>query len=252
MQHAIATHGLSFGYGERSLLNNISFTAAAGEITAILGANGAGKSTLLRLLLGLTSPKAGEVRINGIAFSDLSARQRAAMGYVPEHAALYDELNALENVAYFLSIQPALGTVHMPIVRDALKRVDLPASAWTQRAQTYSKGMRQKLMIAAALARANSAQLELLTDEKFPAIMLLDEPGSGLDPHASHALDQLLQQLAGEGIAIVVVTHDLLSIGALDAKRWFLQAGQIRRLDHADFSGPRALYGTGNDARAAN
>jgi ABC-2 type transport system ATP-binding protein len=242
---AIATRDVRFSYGDRSVLNGVDFDAQAGKITAILGANGAGKSTLLRLLLGLAQPTAGSIQIHGAALSSLSTLQRASIGYVPEHAALYDELSGFENVEYFLAIQPELNKLAENAIATALRRAGLPERAWFERASSYSKGMRQKVMIAAAIARASASNTS--------PIILLDEPASGLDPSASEELDSLLKHLSLDGATIVIVTHDLASVAALQPQISFLKNGTMQTIDAAQspLQALRRLYTGDSDASSA-
>jgi ABC-2 type transport system ATP-binding protein len=247
---AISCSQLRFSYGTRLILDGIDFVAHAGDIHAILGANGAGKSTLLRILLGLEQPGSGEVLIFDQPLATMDAKARASVGYVPEQSALYEELTGFENVEYFLAMQPELTRLSRADIEKSLQQAGLPARAWNERASTYSKGMRQKVMIAAAIARAeaaaklsNSASNHASAGQTKPVI-LFDEPNSGLDPAASIELDTLLLKLKADGVTVIIVTHDLASISALQPKVWFLSNAQLRALDAEDLSlqGLRALY----------
>ncbi len=200
------------GYNDTTILKGLSLAIRAGEIHALLGANGAGKTTTLNLLLGFVQPRSGQVRINGIdpAASPTAARRQIA--YIPENVALYGHLTARENVAYLLDL--AEQSADATAISAALSAAGLDQTAHDRRVSGFSKGMRQKVAIALALAR------------QVPAL-LLDEPTSGLDPQATMEFSRLLGVLRGQGVAILMVTHDLL--GAADIADWigFLRGGRL-------------------------
>ena len=204
---------LHFSYGKQAVLNGVNLTIARGQIYAILGGNGAGKSTLLKIMLGLLSPSVGAVHINGLNVQQNAQTIRAQVAYVPELVAVYPQLTGMENLRYFLALsgqaKPAPALLH-----EALQAVGLSESAWHQRTSGYSKGMRQKLVIALALAR------------KMP-LLLLDEPSSGLDPAATSELHRLLRSLQQRGLSVVMVTHDLLAVSEIADAFCFLRKGQV-------------------------
>ena len=200
------------GYGERDILQGLTLHVAPGEIYALLGANGAGKTTTISLLLGFVQARAGRVRVGGIDPATDAAGVRRQIAYIPENVALYEHLSASENLAYLLDLagQPADGGV----VRDALAAAGLDTAAHDRRVAGFSKGMRQKVAIALALAR------------HVPAL-LLDEPTSGLDPQASAEFSRLLGQLRARGVAVLMVTHDLLGAADVADRIGFLRAGRL-------------------------
>lgn len=204
---------LHFAYGKQAVLNGVNLTIARGQIYAILGGNGAGKSTLLKIMLGLLSPSVGAVHINGLNVQQNAQTIRAQVAYVPELVAVYPQLTGMENLRYFLALsgqtKPTPALLH-----EALQAVGLSEVAWHQRTSGYSKGMRQKLVIALALTR------------KMP-LLLLDEPSSGLDPAATAELHCLLRRLQQRGLSVVMVTHDLLAVSEIADAFCFLQKGQV-------------------------
>lgn len=209
----IQVRGLRHDYGDREVLKGLDLSISGGEVYALLGGNGAGKSTTVAALLGLIKPSAGELRVAGINVRTHSAEARAQLAYVAENVALYEHLSALENLDYLLAlagIEPDPAGVLGP----ALEAVGLPQEAWRRPLAGYSKGMRQKVAIALALAR------------RCPALVL-DEPGSGLDPQASAELNRLLQSLKQQGVAVLMVTHDLLSAVDVADRIGFLAGGRI-------------------------
>jgi ABC-2 type transport system ATP-binding protein len=176
----------------------------------LLGPNGAGKSTTIACLLGFVPPDAGSIRLAG---SDLPPAQAAVAhaAYIAENVALYERLSGIENVEFFLRLQGrAVQRGHIEVL---LERAGLPAEAFARQAHTYSKGMRQKVGIVMALA-------------KGAQVLVLDEPTSGLDPHASKAFGELLRELAGEGVAVLMATHDLFRAQESAHRCGMLVAGQ--------------------------
>lgn len=211
---------LNFNFQDRILLKEANLQLAPGECIAILGSNGAGKSTLLKLILGLLKPvdKAGQkivVDAIDVLKDTQSARQKVA--YLPEQAVLYPQLTGMENLLYMLGL--ALGRkVKRHEVTAYLQRVGLQENAWDRLTAQYSKGMRQKLMIALALARNVK-------------LMLLDEPNTGLDPVATRELNQIIAELKANRVGVLIVSHDLLSIHETADHQYTLQNGQLRLLD---------------------
>ncbi|WP_373785590.1 ABC transporter ATP-binding protein [Delftia acidovorans] len=204
--------GAVVDYGERTILQGLDLAVNAGEIYALLGANGAGKTTTLSMLLGFVRPRSGQVRVQGVDPVTAPAQARALIAYIPENVALYEHLSARENVAYLLELagQPAAAGA----IGQALSAAGLDAAAHDRRVSGFSKGMRQKVAIALALAR------------RVPAL-LLDEPTSGLDPQATAEFSRLLMQLRGQGVAILMVTHDLLGAADVADRMGFIAGGRL-------------------------
>ena len=199
-------------YGSREVLSGVQLSVKRGEVVAVLGGNGAGKSTLLHAFLGFVNPTRGSVRVAG---HDVQAELRAARGclaYVPENVALYEQLSARENLRYLLGLTPA-GTTAGDI-DGALDAVGLDNAARDRRLATYSKGMRQRVALALAIARHAPA-------------LLLDEPSSGLDPRAIGDLNALIARLREQGIAVLMTTHDLLAAAEIADRVGFLQNGVL-------------------------
>jgi ABC-2 type transport system ATP-binding protein len=212
-QPRIDIRGLRHSYAAQPVLRGLDLQVRSGELYALLGGNGAGKSTTVSALLGLLKPDAGELSIAGVNVLTHANDARARLAYVAENVALYEHLSALENLDYFL----ALAGIHSEperVVAPALTAVGLPPEAWPRPLSGYSKGMRQKTAIALALARRTP-------------VLILDEPGSGLDPRATQELNALLLELKAEGVAILMVTHDLLSVVDIADRIGFLAEGRI-------------------------
>lgn len=175
-------------------VDSVSFSVGPGELLALLGPNGAGKTTTINCLLGFLTPDAGAAEVDGLNCARESAAARRLLAYIPEQVNLYPALTGAENLAYFSELA---GHRHSgQRLRDWLSEVGLPADAHDRRVAGYSKGMRQKVGIAIALAKQARA-------------LLLDEPTSGLDPAAARDFSQQLTRLRGAGVAILMATHDL-------------------------------------------
>lgn len=198
--------------GGRDVLIDLSLAVGPGEIYALAGANGSGKSSTLALLLGFLRPDAGSITVAGIDPSRFADAARRHIAYLQENVALYNQLTARENIAYFMALageEPSADDIEA-----GLDAVGLQPEARAERVGRYSKGMRQKVAIAMAVLR------------KAP-VVLLDEPTSGLDPQASAEFTRLLGALQARGAAVLMVTHDLL--GAVDCadRLGFLVGGKI-------------------------
>jgi ABC-2 type transport system ATP-binding protein len=196
----------------------------AGEIYALLGGNGAGKSTTLFAILGFLPASGGSLRVGGHDPAIAPDAVRASVAYLPESVALYEHLTARENVDYFLKVA---GCPRPRAEVDvAFKGVGLGESAWDQRTGRFSKGMRQKTAIALALLRQTP-------------LLLLDEPTSGLDPSAARDFHKLLETLAARGVAVLMVTHDLLGAADTADRIGLIAGGRIASEWTAQASAPR-------------
>lgn len=200
------------GYDDHPILAGLNLTVSAGQIYALLGANGAGKTTTLSLFLGFVRPDVGSVRVNGIDPVSAPDAARRQLAYIPENVAIYEHLSARENIAYLLNL--AGQKEDHAAIGQALLAAGLDPVAHDRRAAGFSKGMRQKVAIALALAR------------QVP-VLLLDEPTSGLDPQASTEFNRLLGVLRQQGVAILMVTHDLLGVADVVDRIGFISNGAI-------------------------
>ncbi len=221
---AIRIADLHHSYGAKPILKGLTLTVRHGEIYALLGGNGAGKSTTLNALLGFIAPASGTVRVCGTDPVAQPRQARAQMAYVPENVSLYDHLSARENIGYFLALAKA--DRGADAIDEALREVGLPADAWDKRLSGYSKGMRQKVAIALALAR------------DVP-VLLLDEPTSGLDPRAVLEFNRLLDTARARKVAVLMVTHDLVSAVDIADRIGFLADGRIEEEREALATGAR-------------
>ena len=227
--------------GGHEVLRGLGFEVRAGEVFALLGGNGVGKSTTLLTCLGLLEPDAGTVEVLGAEPWTEGERVRASLAYLPEQAQLYPELDAYENLAYFLELAGVACT--RGDLDEALDTVSLRADARGQRLETYSKGMRQKVAIALALLRRSP-------------LLLLDEPTSGLDPLAVDEFDALVHRLGEAGVAVLMVTHDLYGATRVATRLGLLRDGRLSEVFERDEHGidaeaVRRAYAAGQAAAGA-
>ncbi len=222
----LETTDLCKRYGEFAALTNLNLRVGAGEIYCLLGANGAGKTTTINLFLNFIDPSSGTARVDGldVVREPIATKQRLA--YIPETVMLYGNLTGLENLEYFARLGGH--SEYTPAqLRDFFERVGLQADAVERRVSAYSKGMRQKVGVAIALAKRAKA-------------LLLDEPTSGLDPKASNEFSALLTQLQGEGAAILMATHDLFRAKETGTRIGIMREGRLMQelstveVSHAD------------------
>lgn len=196
-------------FGERTAVDRMSFTVAAGELYALLGGNGAGKTTTLSLLLGLLAPDDGRALIDGQQVGP-GARPRAA--FVPEVVDLYPDLDPMETLAFFCGVA-GLSRSEEDFER-ALTNAGLDSAHYRRRLRVFSKGMRQKVALAVAEVQGAKA-------------IFLDEPTSGLDPTAAEQLMERLVHLKGQGAAILMSTHDVLQVSRVADRVGILKDGKM-------------------------
>ncbi|WP_430408862.1 ABC transporter ATP-binding protein [Kordia sp.] len=201
-------------YGDLTALDTLNLEVKEGEIYCLLGANGAGKTTTINLLLGFIKPTSGNAFINDIDVVAQPKLTKNYLAYIPENLMLYPSLSAIENLDYFS------GIANKNFKKDELEafliEAGLQTTAFHKSVAKYSKGMRQKVGIAIALAK----------DAK---VLLLDEPTSGLDPKASNEFGQLLQKLRQKGVATLMATHDLFRAKEVATTIGVMKDGQLKQ-----------------------
>jgi heme exporter protein A len=204
---AIEVRGVEKWYGPLPAVRGIDFTLAPGEFVTVFGPNGAGKTTLLRMLCGAVKPTRGTVRIAGedVAESD-AARRR--IGLLSHQTFLYPGLSAAENLDFYARLYGLPRRKER--VEAALVSVGLQDRRG-DRVRTFSRGMQQRLALARTLLHG-------------PSVVLLDEPYTGLDPHAAAMLRTVLERLKDGRTTVVLVTHNL-SQGLEQADRVAVQVG---------------------------
>ena len=202
----------SFVTGQQ-VVTDLSLDVKPGHAYCLLGHNGAGKSTTIKILLGLVKPTSGNAWVHGHSVADNPDAVRQSVAYVPENVALYGELTARENLEFF---QRLAGTRSGNAQdHDAiLTRAGLPASATDVRVALFSKGMRQKLALAIAIARDSD-------------VLILDEPMSGLDPFTVDEVARVIVTAKEQGKAVFMVTHELTSIEKTADMVGFMHQGRL-------------------------
>jgi ABC-2 type transport system ATP-binding protein len=209
----LEAHELTKAFNGVLALNKLSLTVQSGEIFCLLGANGAGKTTTINLFLNFVPPTSGQALVNGIDVTVDPLEAKRHVAYIPETVMLYASLSGLENLAYFTTL--ALGHKRPePELIALLAHAGLAKEAAFQRVSSYSKGMRQKVGIAIAMAKNAQA-------------LLLDEPTSGLDPQAANEFSKLLDRLKQQGAAILMTTHDLFLAKQAGTRVGIMQRGTL-------------------------
>ncbi|MDQ7054862.1 MAG: ABC transporter ATP-binding protein [candidate division KSB1 bacterium] len=200
-------------YGDKHALKGISFTVQPGEILGFLGPNGAGKSTTVKILTGLIPASAGEARICGYSLSDQPLEVKKRFGYVPETGALYESLTAWEYLELLADLHHLDREVFEHRAGEFLELFDLQQDK-NQRLAGFSKGMRQKVLIAAALLHN-------------PEVLLFDEPLSGVDANTALVFKQLLRRFSEQGKTILFCSHVLEVVERLCTRIIIINEGEI-------------------------
>lgn len=189
----LETKNLTKHYGDFIAVDNLNLAIKRGEVFGLLGPNGAGKTTTILMLLGLTEPTKGSVRVLGFDPVRQPLSVKARVGYMPDQVGFYDELTARENLIYIAKLNGIPRDQIKSRVEAALERVHL-TPVIDKRAGTFSRGMRQRLGLADVLI-------------KNPQLIIMDEPTQGLDPELAHEFLNLIQSLREEGTTILLASH---------------------------------------------
>ena len=200
-------------YGALVGIRDLSFEARPGEVLGLLGPNGSGKSTTVKIMTGLLRPTAGTVRLDGVNVLEALEPYKAALGYVPEEPHLYSYLTGPE----YLQLIGRLRQVPDAVLDDKIERFMQLLGIYDDRYQTlasYSKGMRQKVLIAAAVLHN-------------PRVVVLDEPFSGLDVTAARILKAFVRALADEGKVVVFSSHVLEVVEQVCSRVVILKDGRV-------------------------
>lgn len=217
---------LSKQYNGATALDSLNLKIEPGEVFCLLGANGAGKTTTINLFLNFIEPTSGTAKINNLDVTAQPLETKKYIAYIPEQVMLYKNLTGLENLKYFSALA-GHDKYSREQLLDFFDQVGLQREAAERRVGTYSKGMRQKVGIAIALAKQARA-------------LLLDEPTSGLDPKASNEFSELLKKLSGQGVAVLMATHDLFRAKESGTRVGIMKRGKMvnqlrtEEIGHAD------------------
>jgi ABC-type multidrug transport system ATPase subunit len=210
---AIKVEGVSYAYGNVEAVKDISFQIAPGEILGYLGPNGAGKSTTIKILTGQLTPKSGIAQVLGVDVTADDPIVQSQIGVCFEEKNLYESMSGKENLRFFASL---FGMKDVD-TEELLRRVGL-ADRGKDRVSSYSKGMRQRLMMARTLVNS-------------PKALFLDEPTDGLDPVSSQAIRKLIQEEAERGAAVLLTTHDMWEADELSDRVAFINEGELYAID---------------------
>lgn len=213
---AVVAEEITYSYGGRPAVDHISFQVGKGEILGFLGPNGAGKTTTLKMLVGLLVPQGGRIAILGRDIVRERAAVQARIGVCFEEKSLYEDMSAAANLKFFAS----LFGIRDPDIEGLLERVGLPKER-KDRVSNFSKGMKQRLMVARALVNR-------------PEVLFLDEPTDGLDPVSSEAIREIILEEKEKGVAVFLTTHDMTEADKLSDRVAFINEGKIVALDTPD------------------
>jgi ABC-2 type transport system ATP-binding protein len=229
MPSALAVDSLRKHYGDTVVVEGVDFTVDAGDAFGLLGPNGAGKSTIIDLVLGLATPTAGTVRVFGTDVREAPRTVREHLGVLPERFDLYHGLTGRENLAEFCRLK---GVSDDPAA--LLSQVELDPEAFDRAVATYSKGMRQRLALATALAGD-------------PGLLILDEPTSGLDPSGISLVQDLIADRTAAGTTVFFSSHRLTQVQAVCDRVGVLHDGRFESVGDVEallerLDGPERLH----------
>lgn len=176
-------------------VDNLNLTINDGEIFGFLGHNGAGKTTTLKIITGILSPDEGDVKLNNISIKDQPIKAKMQIGYVPDNPDMFLRLKGIEYLNFMSDMYEVPSDVRKKRIEELSKRLNL-YNTLDDKIQSYSHGMRQKIVLMGALIHN-------------PPIWILDEPMTGLDPKASFILKEMMREHANEGKTVFFSTHIL-------------------------------------------
>ena len=236
--------GLRKSYGDIAAVKGVGFHISSGECYGLLGPNGAGKTTTISMVCGLLKRDAGEVTIDGNRLDISTTSAKGAIGYVPQEVAVYPDLSARENLAFFGQLYGMRGKELAGRIDEVLEVTGLAERA-DDRTDKYSGGMKRRLNIGIALLHR-------------PRLLVLDEPTVGVDPQSRNAILGSVEHLSDEGMAVLYTTHYMEEAERLCDRVGIIDEGEIRaegtRRELVDLLGQKdnvILTGTGNIHAAA-
>ena len=210
----LACTGLTKRFGDRLAVDGVGFEIRAGETYGLLGPNGAGKTTTIAMICGLLTRNAGEVLVAGLPIDPGATSAKAAIGYVPQDLAIYPDLTARENLAFFGGLYGLRGQPLRTRADELLEIIGLTDRAG-DRTEQFSGGMKRRLNIAIGLLHR-------------PRLLVLDEPTVGVDPQSRNAILASVQALGAEGMAILYTTHYMEEAERLCHRVGIIDEGRIR------------------------
>ncbi len=213
MDYIIETKDLIKRYGKFQAVNGVSLEVPAGSIYGFVGPNGAGKTTTMRMLTTLTRPTSGEARVAGHSVTEEPRAVRRAIGYMPDEFGVYDDMRVWEYLDFFAACYDIPEANRKKLIDDLLELVDL-AHRRDDMVDKLSRGMKQRLSLARTLAHD-------------PAVLILDEPASGLDPRARVEIRELLVELAKMGKTIFFSSHILADVSEICTHIGIIEGGKM-------------------------
>ncbi|UCH43503.1 MAG: ABC transporter ATP-binding protein [Dehalococcoidales bacterium] len=237
---AIVAENLTYLYGDLVAVDRVTFNIADSEILGFLGPNGAGKTTTVKMLTGQLRPKAGKALLLGMDVAKNIEKVQGDIGVCFESTNLYEQMSAIENLNLFARL---FGMRNFD-ANDLLKRVGLGGRE-KDRVESYSKGMKQRLMVARSLVNQ-------------PKVLFLDEPTAGLDPNSAESIRNIILEERERGATVFLTTHDMMEADKLSDRVAFMNQGKIVALDTPhnlkQQYGKRALKAevSGNDGQLEN
>lgn len=218
----LQAQALTKHYSGLTALDNLNLSIARGEIFCLLGQNGAGKTTTINLFLGFIEASSGKAMINGAEVKPNGPATKKMIAYIPEVVQLYGNLSGIENLDFFSRLAGFKYSKEM--LGSFLTKAGLQAEAHEKRLSAYSKGMRQKVGIAIALA-------------KNADVILMDEPTSGLDPKATAEFTKICKELAADGKTIFMATHDIFNAVNVGTRIGIMKQGAlVHTVDTSDIT----------------
>lgn len=202
-------------YGDFVALHDLNLTIEPGEIFCLLGPNGSGKTTTIHLFLGFIAPTEGTAAVEGTDATRDPFTVRRVTAYIPDQVHLYGPLTGLENLRYLATLAGVEDIGDQELLAH-LQEAGLPEAAARRKAGGYSKGMRQKVAVALALA-------------KKARVLLLDEPTTGLDPESIAEFGKLVQRLSAQGVSTLMATHDLALAAEIGTRIGMMRAGRLEK-----------------------
>lgn len=209
----IELKGLTKRYGRFTAVDGINLTIPRGELYGLLGPNGAGKTTTMRMIAGILQPTSGVVKISGINIQEDPLVAKSRLGFIPDRPFVYDKLTGVEFLRFVAGLYGMGGPEVEDRIDELLELFDL--SRWKHElTESYSHGMRQKLIISSALVH-------------LPEVIVVDEPMVGLDPKSARLLKDMLREFVTRGGTVLMSTHTLEIAEAMCDRIAIVQAGRI-------------------------
>lgn len=213
MKNILSIKNLKKSFGEKEVVNGLSFDVNEREILGFLGPNGAGKSTTINMISMLLDKEYGEILFDGEKIQKDSIKLKKSLGLVPQDIAIFSDLTAYENVKFFCSLYGIKGAELKKKTKDALEKVGL----WNRKddfPDSYSGGMKRRLNIACSIAHK-------------PKLLIMDEPTVGIDPQSRNNILKVTKELRDEGTTVIYTSHYMEEVEAICSKLIIIDKGMI-------------------------